>query len=65
MLYDLNEDEVILEVRAAREAYGARFGYNVAALVRDAQAKDEASGQEVVRRAPREARKNTPVRRPA
>lgn len=63
MLHDANEDEVIREVRAAREAYGARFGYDIAAIVRDAKAKDEASGHEVVRRSPRKVRDMAPIRR--
>ncbi len=41
------EDEVMQELHAVREAYAARFGYDIDAICRDAQAKDGASGLEI------------------
>ncbi len=50
------EDEVIRGVRAAREAYAARHGFNIRAMVADLQAQDSAGDWPVVshvRRRPR------------
>lgn len=49
-------DPIIAELRAIREAYAARFDYNVEAMFRDIRARQEASGREYVR---------LPARRPA
>ncbi len=46
-------DEVIAEVRAVREAYGARFGYDIGALFQHARERARGSDREVVRRQPK------------
>ena len=40
---------IIAEVRAIRQAYAARFDYDVEAIFRDLRARQEASGREHVR----------------
>jgi hypothetical protein len=47
------EDDVLREVRAAREAYARSFGFDVQAMVADLRARDAAGDWPVVRRAPR------------
>ena len=42
-------DPIIAELRAIREAYAARFDYNVEAMFRDIRARQAASGREYVR----------------
>ncbi len=42
------EDEIIKEVRAVREAYGERFGFDIRAIFRDAKEHEEKSGHKVV-----------------
>ena len=42
-------DPIIAELRAIREAYAARFDYDVDAMFRDIRARQEASGREYVR----------------
>ena len=42
-------DPIIAEVRAIRQAYAARFGYDVDAIFRDIRARQEASGREYIR----------------
>jgi hypothetical protein len=42
------KDEVLEEVRKVREAYAARFGYDLAAIFRDLRERELASGREVV-----------------
>lgn len=46
-------DPIIAELRAIRKAYAARFGYDVEAMFRDIRTRQEASGREYVRLAPR------------
>ena len=41
-------DPIIAEVRAIRDQHSARFGYDVKAIFRDIQAKQEASGRQYV-----------------
>ena len=43
------DDPIIAELRAIREAYAARFDYDVEAMFRDIRARQEASGREYVR----------------
>jgi hypothetical protein len=43
------DDPIITGVRAARDAHGARFDYDVAAIFRDIRAMQEESGRECVR----------------
>ena len=42
-------DPIIAELRAIRQAYAARFDYDVEAMFRDIRARQEASGREYVR----------------
>lgn len=53
------EDEVIREVRAAREAYAALHGFNIRAMVADLQAQDSAGDWPVVSHARRRPRPPT------
>lgn len=53
---EMEQDEVMREVRAIRETYAARFNYDIGAIFRDAKAKEHESGHEVVLRAPRRAK---------
>ena len=41
-------DPIIAEVRAVRDAHAAAFGYDVAAIFRDLQARQEASSRDYV-----------------
>lgn len=56
------EDEVVREVRAAREAFAASHGYNIRAMVAALHAIEVASGREVVRFAPRPTSTTQPDR---
>jgi hypothetical protein len=47
------EDDVLREVRAAREAYARLHGYDIQAMVADLRARDSAGDWQVVRRPPR------------
>jgi hypothetical protein len=49
----MTEDEVVREVRAARDAFAASHGYDIRAMVAALQEFGVASGREVVRLAPR------------
>ena len=42
-------DPIVAEVRAIRQAYAARFDYDVEAIFRDIRARQEASGRDYVR----------------
>ena len=42
-------DPIIAEVRAVRDQHAARFDYNVKAIFRDIQARQQASGRQYVR----------------
>ena len=46
-------DPIIDALRAARDEHAARFNYDVEAIFRDIQARQEASGREYVRLPPR------------
>ena len=46
-------DEVIENVRAVREAYAARFNYDVAALFRHARERAKQTERKVVKRQPK------------
>ncbi|MCH7977085.1 MAG: hypothetical protein IIC18_11120 [Bacteroidetes bacterium] len=50
-------DEVIEEVRAVREAYAARFNYDIGALFRHARERAKESDREVVKRQPKPVEK--------
>lgn len=49
----MTEDEVVREVRSAREAFAASHGYDIQAMVAALHELGLASGREVVRLAPR------------
>ena len=42
-------DPIIAELRAIRESYAARFGYDVEAMFKDIRARQKASGKNYVR----------------
>jgi len=42
------KDEIVEEIRQGREAYAAKFNYDIAAMVRDAQQRQQQSGRELV-----------------
>ena len=42
-------DPIIAELRAIRDAYAARFDYDVEAMFKDIRARQQASGREYVR----------------
>jgi hypothetical protein len=44
----MTRDSVVDEVRAAREAYAARFGFDLTAIGRDLQARERASGRAIL-----------------
>ena len=48
-----SEDEVVREVRAAREEYCQEFGYDLAAIVRDLRKRERSGDRRVVRLPPR------------
>lgn len=47
------QDEIIKEVRAIREAYGARLGFDIRALYNEAKQSEGKSGRPVVALEPR------------
>jgi hypothetical protein len=49
----MTEDDVLREVRAAREAYARLHNFDVRAMVADLRARDLAGDWPVVRRVPR------------
>jgi hypothetical protein len=51
-------DEVIEKVRAVREAYAARFNYDIGLLFRHARERAVQSGQTVVKRQPKPIEQN-------
>jgi hypothetical protein len=46
-------DSIVQEVRAIREAYAKRFGYDLQAIHRDLKEQEQASGRRVVSLQPR------------
>ena len=54
-------DPIIAEVRAVRDQHAARFGYDVKAIFRDIQAKQQASGRQYVRYPARRAASESEV----
>ncbi len=42
------KDPIVEEVRAVREAYAARFNYDIEAMCRDLREEEARSGREVV-----------------
>ena len=49
----MSQDEIMTEVRAIRDAYAERFGFDVGALVRDAKAREKESRRRIVDLEPR------------
>jgi hypothetical protein len=47
------QDEIIKEVRAIREAYGARLGFDIRALYNEAKQSEGKSGRPVIALEPR------------
>jgi hypothetical protein len=43
-----DHDEIIKEVRAIREAYAERFGFDIQALFRDAKERQQRAGRKTV-----------------
>ncbi len=41
------KDEIVEEVRAAREAYAARFNYDLAEMYKDLKAKEQTRGRSI------------------
>jgi len=48
-------DPIVSEVRAARDKHAAQFGYDLKQIFGDIRARQETSGREYVRYAPRPA----------
>ena len=42
-----SKDEIVDEVRAAREAYAARFNYDLAEMYKDLKAKEQAHSRNI------------------
>lgn len=59
----MTEDDVLLEVRAAREAFARLHNFDVRAMVADLRAQDAAGDWPVVRRSPRRAAPVAPPNR--
>jgi hypothetical protein len=49
----MSEDDVLREIRAAREGYCRYFGYDLGAIVRDLREQERVGGRQVVRLSPR------------
>lgn len=55
----MEQDEIIREVRANREAYAAKFGFNIRALFEDAKRREGKDGREVVSLEPKMIARDT------
>ena len=51
----MGDDEIIKEVRVVREAYGQKFGFDVAAIFRDAKSRERGRDHEIVALEPKPA----------
>ncbi len=49
----MSEDDLVVEVRAARDEYCRQFGYDLQAIVRDLREQERKGGRPVVRLSPR------------
>ena len=49
----MKTDPIVSGIREAREAQAARFGYDIRAIVKDAQMRDASGDRKVVRLQPR------------
>ena len=45
----MTQDDVVREVRSARDEYARKHGYNVRAMVQDLREQERTGGREVVR----------------
>ncbi len=55
------KDEIVDEVRAAREAYAARFNYDLAEMCKDLKAKERAHGRKIAPLQPVEPQPDTAI----
>jgi len=55
------KDEIVEEVRAAREAYAARFNYDLAKMYEDLKAKEKGRSRNMATLQPVEPQLDTPV----
>lgn len=55
----MKPDPIVEAIRKVREAHAAKFGYDLAAICRDLKEREVASGNPVVRRAPKLKLKKT------
>ncbi|MEX0641462.1 MAG: hypothetical protein WD468_02110 [Pirellulales bacterium] len=53
-------DPIVDEVRRVRDAYAARFGYDLDAIFRDIKEREKKSGRKFVSFTPDRARSNAP-----
>jgi hypothetical protein len=49
----MESDPIVAEIREIRERLAARFGYDIRAIVKDAQQRDALGDREVMRLPPR------------
>ncbi len=49
----MNKDEIVEEVRKARQEQAERWNYDLKAIFRDAKKRQAASGRKVIRQQPR------------
>jgi len=55
------KDEIVEEVRAAREAYAARFHYDLAEMYKDLKAKEQAHCRNIATLQPVEPQPEAPI----
>jgi hypothetical protein len=55
------KDEIVEEVRATREAYAARFNYDLAEMYQDLKAKEQTHSRNIATLQPVEPQLDTPV----
>jgi hypothetical protein len=55
------KDEIVEDVRAAREAYAARFNYDLADMYKYLKAKEQASNHPIAKLEPVQPQPNTVV----
>ena len=53
-------DEIVEEVRKARDEYAAKFNYDLRAIAQDLREKQEASGKTIVRLKSKKAEEKLP-----
>jgi hypothetical protein len=53
------KDEIVDDVRAAREAYAARFNYDLAEIYKDLKAKEQAHSRRIAELKPVEPQPDT------